>query len=225
MIKFHRLQSTVIKKTIYSPLWNVPWSSKMLKWILGIWLIDWLVDWLETSSQSVLCEIHQERRGGRLGGGMLPLRLPWWECEVLLRGGRNPRFDWAIRPIRSQQFWSCLEFRACSWWSCTSGWAPQSERADRSVGPGWQGRTSARRGRCIAPERIYHVDTDSVNTSPYFKKKSSSVQTLVICAAYLSTSEVWLESRGWECLLWRSSSDWTEDTCRWREAWEEKRWI
>jgi len=36
---------------------------------------------------------------------------------------------------------------------------------------------------------------------------------------YLRTSEVWLESSGWECLLCKSSSDCTEDTWRCREAW------
>lgn len=77
----------------------------------------------------------------------------------------NSWYDGAIHLIRSQQFDPVKEFTACSWWSCTSGWAPQSEQADRSVGPGWQGRMSARRGRCIALEQIYHVGSrhSSVN--------------------------------------------------------------
>lgn len=50
-----------------------------------------------------------------------------------------------------------------------------------------------------------------------------SLDSLLGRRAYLSTSEVWFESSGWECLLCRSSSDWTEDTCRCREAWQEKR--
>lgn len=37
-------------------------------------------------------------------------------------------------------------------------------------------------------------------------------------AGYLSTSEVWLESRGWEFLPCSSSSDCTEDTWRCKEA-------
>lgn len=44
----------------------------------------------------------------------------------------------------------------------------------------------------------------------------------VINHKYLSTSEVWLESSGWECLLWSSSSDCTEGTWRCKEAWERK---
>lgn len=39
----------------------------------------------------------------------------------------------------------------CSWWSCTSGWAPQSEWVDMIVGPVLLGHMSARRGRCTVP--------------------------------------------------------------------------
>ena len=49
------------------------------------------------------------------------------------------------------------------------------------------------------------------------------VYLLSLLSPHLSTSEVWLESSGWECLLWRSSSDWTEDTCRCKDAWERQR--
>lgn len=41
----------------------------------------------------------------------------------------------------------------------------------------------------------------------------------IVIKPHLRTSEVWLESRGWECLLCRSSSDCTEDTWRCKEAW------
>lgn len=42
----------------------------------------------------------------------------------------------------------------CSWWSCTSGWAPQSEWVDMTVGPVLLDHMSARRGRCTVPGHI-----------------------------------------------------------------------
>lgn len=42
----------------------------------------------------------------------------------------------------------------CSWWSCTSGWAPQSEWVDTNAGPVLLDHMSARRGRCTVPGHI-----------------------------------------------------------------------
>lgn len=54
-----------------------------------------------------------------------------------------------------------LPIITCSWWSCTSGWAPQSEWVDTSADPVLLDRTSARRGRCTVPGHIeVHLRSD-----------------------------------------------------------------
>lgn len=110
-----------------------------------------LNDWVEISKWVL--------EGAR--GRKLPPRLPRRECKVL---GTVVRSD---PSNRSQQV--PLELRACSWWSCTSEWAPQSERADRSGGPGWQGRMLARRGRCTVQEQI--CGTEPRNTLKHLSSK------------------------------------------------------
>ena len=128
-----------------------------------------LIDWVETLSVCCVKHIGRRRRRTEASSMFTPM-----ECEVLWASGggsfvsresrilwREPRDSldgisavWSREEFRVQS----SEFRACSWWSCTSGWAPQSEQAGKSGDPGWQGRMSARRGRCIALEQICHVE-------------------------------------------------------------------
>lgn len=132
----------------------------------------------------------------------------------------NPR----LRLIRSQQFDPVFRVQSMFMiklyiWVSTTKWTGRQERRSWVAGS----HVSQERALyCSRTNLSCRRQTDGrVDTS---RSIYLIIQALLIWAAYLSTSEVWLESRGWECLLWRSSSDWTEDTCRCREAWGKKRW-
>lgn len=162
-IKFHRLQSTVIKNLFSFMKRSL--ILQIVQWILGIWLVDWDLCWVMLQGREI-CFLHVALK----------------ECAP-----RNPHFHWAIRPLRHDQF---------------DPVKPQSMFMIKSYicvsTTKWTGRQERR--SCVAGSHVSHE------------------RALYCSRTNLSTSEVWLESRGWECLLCRSSSDWTEDTCRCKEA-------
>lgn len=78
-----------------------------------------------------------------------------------------------------------------------------------------------REGVVLLQNKSVIKTTHTINDNLFFYllyQRCGILVVFIMPVVYLSTSEVWLESRGWECLLCRSSSDWTEDTCRCKEA-------
>lgn len=175
----------------------------MLKWILGIWLIDWL----ETSSQCCVRDTGEEEEEEER------CFLARWECEVLLSVG-YPQGDWAIRPIQSQQFdpvrvqsMFMMKLYICV---STTKWTGRQERRSWVAGS----HVSQERALYCSRTNLSGRETQRIVNTCLNSVTGSSPHLKTQTAAYLSTSEVWLESSGWECLLCRNSSDWTEDRCR-----------
>lgn len=85
-----------------------------------------LIDWLETSSQSVLCEIHRTR------GGASPPHLPWWSARSFeWRGSYVAEVEWfhwshlsSVIPFQAQSMFMIKLYI----WVSTTKWTGRQER-------------------------------------------------------------------------------------------------
>lgn len=184
-------------------------------------------DWLIGDFQSVSVVWHTPGRRRRRRKRAPPPCLPQWSVRPLERlpsrkiHGAKERSIWSdlssVIPLGVQSMFMMKLYI----WVSTTKWTGRQERRSCVAGS----HVSQERALYCSRTNLSHGEQTVLMHVVLFILKSGSliVHTRLVWAAYLSTSEVWLESSGWECLLWRSSSDWTEDTCRCREAWEEKK--